>query len=322
VSVAGSFVASADPGAGAGALDGVPVYPVGVPVEVSGQRLTPLSSTDIDGACARQKGGATEPCQPGTVPVEAPLRLVELEVCVTLDGQAARPVFKDGFGAQLFAGDALMPEALGVPLTVADPAVTSTPLVGTALDQGMCVTGHALAGSRGPLVLWFPPDGEPAVAWTLDPVALPPTADGPVAGPGTSPVPSAGPVAGTLTLTGGFADVTHDGDASGSADDLELTEGSLETRADGSAQLHLRFASPAGATLAVDMPGVGTHAVPAGSAGPDLAVGYSVGDATVAPGDAACTVDVAATEAGGVTGTWVCDLGTGGMGSGSFFANP
>jgi hypothetical protein len=116
--------------------------------------------------------------------------------------------------------------------------------------------------------------------------------------------------------------VTHDGDVSGTADDLTLGEGSLETRVDGTAQLHLRFASPAGSTLAIDLPGTGTHSVPAGSIGPELAVGYSVGGVTVEPGDAACTVDVAATETGGVTGTWVCDATGGGTGSGSFFANP
>ena len=162
------------------------------------------------------------------------------------------------------------------------------------------------------------------MGWTLDPVALPPTADVPVvepSGPPTSPGTDASFVpAAQIRYGSGAADVLHDGSEIAAADDLALTDGTFVSDGAGSVQLHLAFVSESGA-LTVDVPGAdGSHEWAAGS--PTAGVSYTLGGVTVAVEENGCQVDVAPTELGGVAGTYLCMLAAGGTASGAFIANP
>ena len=108
----------------------------------------------------------------------------------------------------------------------------------------------------------------------------------------------------------------------GFADDLVLTEGTWLSDGAGATVLHLDFASDAG-RLTIDLPALeGTWRWDAGAAAANQGIAITLGDATLDAGLAACDVDVAPTEAGGVQGSYVCLPQAGGSATGAFVATP
>jgi len=324
--VTGTFMARLAPEDGV-SLPDLPIHAAGTPVEVAGQTLTVLGSTDLAQVCVAgaEKGAARGPCPAKRLPVAGTFRAIAMTACVSDAGEPMRMVDRTGTSRVLSGGtpEAVLP--IGLPVVVADPAVTTRGLPRT-VNPGSCLDGHLVAGTQGPLVIWTPPNGEPAVAWTLDPVALPPTVDAPVVDPSAapgSPVPVATlPPAASLTYASGAADVLHDGTELLAADDLMLTEGTYLSDGAGATVLHLAFASESG-SLTIVVPGTdGTHTWEPGTAAANEGVAYAVGEEAVDAGLTGCQVDVVETDAGGVEGSWLCMLPTGGTGSGAFIANP
>ncbi len=324
--VTGTFVARVAPEDGV-STPGLPIHPAGTPVEVAGQTLTVTGVTDLAAVCVAgtAKGADRGECPEKRLPVPGTFRAIAMTACVADESEAMRLLDRKGTSRILFGGtpEAVMP--IGLPVAVADPAVTTRGLPRT-VNPGSCLDGHLVAGTQGPLVVWTPPNGEPAVGWTLDPVALPPTAETPVVEPSgapASPAPVATfPPAASVTYAGGAADVLHDGAELLAADDLVLTEGTYLSDGAGVTLLHLAFASASG-SLTIDVPGTdGTYAWEAGAAIANEGMGYTIGAVVMDAGLTGCQVDVVPTGSGGVEGTWLCTLPTGGTGSGAFIANP
>lgn len=323
-SVVGTFAARVAPVDGAPEDPAaMPIYAAGVPVTVAGQTVAAAAAVDLASVCVlgSAKGADHGDCTRKQLPVDGTFRAVVLNVCVADDGEAIRLIDKTGTSRILFGGSAAATLAIGLPAVVTDPAVTTKGFP-RVVNPGTCLDGHLVAGTQGPLVVWTPPNGAPPVAWTLDETALAHTADAP--GPVASGDPGAGSPAPaqTITYTTGFADTLVDGATSGSADDLELTEGTYLSDGNGATVLHLAFESAA-ASVVIDLPGTaGSYAWDAGAATANEGVAITLGDLTQDAGLSGCQVDVAATEAGGVQGSYVCLPPQGGSASGSFVANP
>jgi hypothetical protein len=221
------------------------------------------------------------------------------------------------------AADAVLP--IGWPVVVVDPAVTTKGFP-RVINPGTCLDGHLTAGTQGPLVVWTPASGDAPVAWTLDPVALPPTMDAPgpqASGAPASPAPGGDvPPSASVTYAGGAADVLSDGAQTVAADDLVLTEGTYLSDGQGASVLHLAFGSASG-TLTIDAPTIdGTWTWEPGDGVANQGVSFTLGDLGVDAGATGCEVDVAPTDLGGVQGSYLCTVIDGGTASGAFIANP
>jgi hypothetical protein len=317
----GTFTARVAPD-GAPVLDpAMPIHPAGTTLEANGQSVTVTGATDVSSVClpGRAKGVAAAGCAAKRLPLEGGFTALALTVCVTDAGDPFKVQDRTGYNQALYSGT---PERL-VPLgTVATmvPGMGPAPLP-KVVNQGSCEDGSLIASAPGPLVVWLPPQGAPAMAWTLDPVALPPTAQMP--GPDASGAPgSPGPDATSVTYTSGAADILVDGAVSAAVDDLVLTEGAHVVDAAGNHVLHLVFGSAAG-TLTITLPGVdGSFAWDPGQGSATQGIGYQVGAATLDAGLSGCQVEVAPTETGGVSGTYLCMPTDGGSATGAFVANP
>ena len=138
----------------------MPIYAAGVPVTVAGQTLTAVAGTDVASVCVlgSTKGADRGACPAKQLPVAGGFRAVALNVCVADDGEAIRLIDKTGTSRILFGGaaDAVLP--IGLPVTVADPAVTTKGFP-RVVNPGSCLDGHLVAGTQGPLVVWTPPNG-------------------------------------------------------------------------------------------------------------------------------------------------------------------
>jgi hypothetical protein len=303
----------------------LPIHAPGVPLSVAGQTVTALGAVDLDAVCVRGAGRQDAACPRGQVRVPGAFRAVRLSVCVAEDGVTTRIGDRHGSSRTLHAGTLDAPLPLGLPAGAPSGFAEARP-IRRVVHPGDCEVGALVAGTQGPLVVWTPPDGAPAVAWTLDPLALPPTAAAPM--PAVSPAPegpSTGPSAhpgGRSAFSRGAADLLHDGAELLADDELLLTEGWLEHDGAGATRLHLAFESAAGMLAVEAATGEGTATWEAGTAGPGQGVGYRHGSVTVSVDETGCQVDVAGTEAGGVQGSYVCRLAGGGTASGSFIANP
>ncbi len=299
-----------------------PILPAGTPAELDGRTVTVSSVTDVQGACAagRKRGVDRGACPARQLPLDAPLRVVVVSGCVDDGGEVIALRGRTGLSGVLYAGGPGSLEPLGLPLTMVDPAI-STKGLPRVIDQGSCAEGHLVTTAAGPLVMWLPTDGGSPVAWTLDPVSLPPTAESLLPAP-SGPPASAAPGIAPTTFRSGAADIVVDGAVSVAADDLVLVDGSFGEDATGQPLLHLAFASGNG-SLTIDLPGAdGSYAWDTGSGTGTQGVGYAVGETTMDPLLSACQVEVALTEAGGVSGSYVCLPPDGGSASGAFVANP
>ena len=322
----GTFDARAVPDDGVtAATPPFPIHPLGTTVEAEGQSLTPLTVTDLERVCVKGTGGERADCAKDQVLLDGPFRAITLRACVSDGGEATRFTERTGVSRILFGGT---PEAfgpIGLNAYTHDPAVTVKPLP-RVLNPGSCADGYAIAGTRGPLLVWTPPNGAAPVAWTLDPVALPPTAEGPGPDGGTataSPAPDGVVPAGSATWTGGFADLLSDGAEMLAADDLVLTEGTFLSDGQGASIVHLAFASPSGAALTIDVPDrTGTFSWDAGAGTANTGVAWAIGGVTADAGLTGCTVDIGETDGGGLQGSYACTLEAGGTGSGAFAVTP
>jgi hypothetical protein len=320
---AGTFTARVTPTADGAVLDPtLPIYPAGTTLESNGQTLTVEAVTNVPQVClvGRAKGTPRGDCSPKQLPLEGAFSAVALRACVSDSGDVLRLRERTGYSRSLFSGSPETLVPLNLPASVADPSVVTAALP-KVVNQGSCVDGHLVGSAQGPLVVWLPPQGAPAVAWTLDPVAVPPTATAPDSGDnGATASPAAGPQ--SATYTSGIADVLIDGPVTGAADDLVLTEGSLVVDAAGTTVLHLAFASDGG-TLSIVLPGAeGSFAWDPGQGTANQGIGYEVGVARLDAGLSGCQVEVAPTETGGVSGTYLCMPTSGGSATGAFVANP
>ncbi|MFN8623682.1 MAG: hypothetical protein U0869_23320 [Chloroflexota bacterium] len=326
VNLLGTFSARAAPADGiATDTSSLPVHALGATVTAEGQSVTPLAIVDLASACVKASGPATPDCGKGQQPVPGAYRAITLRMCVDASGPVAHATEKRGASRTFFAGTpgALLP--VGLPASTRDPALTAKAMPRT-IDPETCGEGYVLAGTQGPMLAWTPPNGAPAVVWTLDPSALPPTADdAPTAStaPG-SPAPGSGAVpAGSATYTGGAADLTSDnGGTTAYADDLVLTEGSFVSDGAGSSVVHLAFAG-ADSTLTIDVPApAGSFTWDAGAAVANQGVAWTIGGSSVDAATSGCQVEIDATDLGGVQGSYACTVGGSATGSGSFIANP
>jgi hypothetical protein len=318
----GTFTARVALPVGAPVLDpAMPIHPLGSTLEANGQSVTLVAATDLASVCVpgRAKGVAAAGCPAKRLPLEGAFSALTLEVCVTDAGDPFKVQDRTGYNQALYSGT---PEQLAPLTTVATivPGAAPAPLP-KVVNQGVCKEGTLIAGTPGPLVVWLPPQGAPAMAWTLDPVALPPTAQTP--GPDASGAPgSPGPDATSVTYTSGAADILVDGAVTASADDLVLTEGAYVVDASGNHVLNLVFGSASG-TLTITLPTpVGSYAWDPGQATADQSVGYAIGEATLDAGLSGCQVEVVPTETGGVSGSYLCMPVEGGSATGAFVANP
>jgi len=328
--VVGTFSArAADPEAGTTTSDPapMPIYPAGTPVTIAGQTITVGAATDVASACVTGSAKRVDhgACNSKQLPLDSTWRVIAMTACVSIDGEVLRLWDRTGTSRTLYGGatDAVLP--IGWPVNIVDPAVTTTGLR-RVVNPGSCLDGHLVAGTQGPLVVWAPASGDAPVGWTLDAVALPPTAEAPgpaASGAPSSPAPGGDvPPAASVTYTGGAADVLSDGAQTISADDLVLTEGTYVSDGQGASVLHLAFGSASG-TLVIDAPATdGSWTWEPGAGVANQGVSYTLGGLTVDAGATGCEVDVAPTDLGGVQGSYVCTVTGSGTASGAFIANP
>lgn len=322
-SAAGTFSARVVAPAGVPAIDpALPIYPPGSTLQANGQTITVDTVTEVPWVCVTGKAKGVDPagCPAKQLPLAGRFTAVKLTACVSDAGDVLRLSDRTGYSQSLFSGspETLLP--LGVPATIVEP-VTGDAQLPKVVNQGSCEEGVLVGSAEGPLVVWLPPQGAPAVAWTLDPVALPPTALAPdVTDGGTTASPD--PAQQSVTFTSGAADLLVDGPISGAADDLVLSEGSYVVDAAGNHVLHLAYASDTG-RLTIVLPALeGSFAWDPGQGTATQGVGYQTGMAILDEGLSGCQVEVAPTEAGGISGSYVCMPTEGGSATGAFVANP